>query len=1119
MHAGFYGLAEFLSRASVDIACVQEVAAPVDATLPSDQPYRYIGPSDTGGADSAMLVRGAVADHCTAPRGTAPARDICWQILSHAPGSRDTAVCSFYAPSVGSPAHVREDFWAILAASARHVRGVCPHADLVLCGDANLHLPEIMGPGSARPHERHLCDALRALCAELDLRIVTPAHVPTHRNGHSLDIVLLSGGLEALDLHVHGPACACPSSDVCCPLVGSDHYAITFSLFKPVLAPPPTAVPAWPARVDWPAVIPRARAQLESWLPQAASVGRLLRANPALACRRAGLDVLFTRLVQIVWKADGRAARAPPARPRRPGRTQPRWWDAACRDALVARNAAFRALRRCDSASNRLRHAAARRAFHRIVRRAKAAHWAHWSAAVSSAPPRAAARMVRSQFSSRASALPASMDASHLPQSAQTSLPEAWAAHFAAASATATPDFDDRHLARVRRRVRRLWLAMASVQGRYDAPFSEAELAAALASLPSHRAPGIDGLPYEALAVDDPVWRRALLALFNLVLEARCCPSAWKFAVVCPVFKSGARSAFDNYRPIALLCTSLKLFERLLVNRFGTAVYASMDPAQAGFRWGADLQAYTLAEVLHLRGRARTFCAFVDIRKAFDVTWRDAVLLRLHRAGVDGAAWALIADLLSGPRAAALAHGTLSRPWVDTNGVRQGSVLSTILFNLVIDSLAPCIRRACPGVALGPSPGAPRCTLLLYADDLVILAETPQALQAALEAISRWARLWRFTFGIGPSKSAVLIVNPPRVLPEPFLLAGSALPFVDWYCYLGVAFASRRTWHAHLQLVQRRGNQRIASAVAWAAGEGLDLSVMDFLAGRFVLPSALYGCEFLSGPALSGLDRCLRGWGRRLLRWPAGAPNFAVLGTLGWWDAQTRMLYRAASLVGRLLTLPHGDTSVVAFVAAHARAQPRSWLSTTLAALSAVGVPGPSEWGVGPGAPRGVAARWCHVGARRALGAHFQRHYRAGLAALPSLHSFATWVPTPVLDRRVHNRRIHAAAAREWTLARCGHHPFTDGRASRHAAQSHGVCPCGASADTFLHAVRSCPLHAPARTAWALRLALPAGFVSRECDAALLRVLFDTAPPVPAGRVRANVAFVASLCSVRRSLG
>ena len=59
------------------------------------------------------------------------------------------------------------------------------------------------------------------------------------------------------------------------------------------------------------------------------------------------------------------------------------------------------------------------------------------------------------------------------------------------------------------------------------------------------------------------------------------------------------------------------------------------------------------------------------------------------------------------------------------------------------------MRNACPGVAVGSGPGAPRVSILLYADDVVILAESPEDLQRALDAATAWAHRWRFNFNFG----------------------------------------------------------------------------------------------------------------------------------------------------------------------------------------------------------------------------------------------------------------------------------------------------------------------------------------------------------------------------------
>ena len=57
-----------------------------------------------------------------------------------------------------------------------------------------------------------------------------------------------------------------------------------------------------------------------------------------------------------------------------------------------------------------------------------------------------------------------------------------------------------------------------------------------------------------------------------------------------------------------------------------------------------DLHAYLFLETLHMRKHTRTYCAVMDIGKAFDVVWRDGAMPRLHRAGVQGGLWHWVDD-------------------------------------------------------------------------------------------------------------------------------------------------------------------------------------------------------------------------------------------------------------------------------------------------------------------------------------------------------------------------------------------------------------------------------------------------------------------------------------------
>ena len=140
-------------------------------------------------------------------------------------------------------------------------------------------------------------------------------------------------------------------------------------------------------------------------------------------------------------------------------------------------------------------------------------------------------------------------------------------------------------------------------------------------------------------------------------------PIVWRSAIVAPVRKGGRADQFTNYRPISLLCSCHKVCVRLVLKRLLPHVDPLLDRSQAGFRRGAEAQVCSLPKTLRLRPHHHTFCAFVGARKAFDVAWRDAVLLNRAPAGVSGGLWSVVADLVTDTTARVSVNGSFSAFW------------------------------------------------------------------------------------------------------------------------------------------------------------------------------------------------------------------------------------------------------------------------------------------------------------------------------------------------------------------------------------------------------------------------------------------------------------------------
>ena len=124
----------------------------------------------------------------------------------------------------------------------------------------------------------------------------------------------------------------------------------------------------------------------------------------------------------------------------------------------------------------------------------------------------------------------------------------------------------------------------------------------------------------------------------------------------------------------------------------------------------------------YLEKKEELCMAFVDLEKAFDRVSRDVVWWALRQLGVDEWLVSAIMATYTEVTTAVRLNG-MESPGFEVNvGVHQGSVLSPLLFIVVLEALSKAFRIGLPWE-------------LLYADDLVLIAETEEEL---LDMLKRW---------------------------------------------------------------------------------------------------------------------------------------------------------------------------------------------------------------------------------------------------------------------------------------------------------------------------------------------------------------------------------------------
>ena len=131
----------------------------------------------------------------------------------------------------------------------------------------------------------------------------------------------------------------------------------------------------------------------------------------------------------------------------------------------------------------------------------------------------------------------------------------------------------------------------------------------------------------------------------------------------------------------------------------------------------------------------------------------------------------------------------------------------------------------------------------------------------------------------------------------------------------------------------------------------------------------------------------MRQLGRRLLCWPAGAPNATVLGELGWDPFAVQVLRGQASLFGRRPLFGH-PLLARTVVVRYAVGVPNSWAAGASRALSSAGVTLPHEFGSGPVA----TSAFCSVGGIVVYASLDSVGWRARQAEACELASQATFI-------------------------------------------------------------------------------------------------------------------------------
>ena len=313
------------------------------------------------------------------------------------------------------------------------------------------------------------------------------------------------------------------------------------------------------------------------------------------------------------------------------------------------------------------------------------------------------------------------------------------------------------------------------------------EVSKAVCKAKLNKSPGLDGMVYDILKNSSSIL--LLTKLFNLCFSSRKVPDAWLQALIYPLPKSPSNDPRIplNYRGISLLSAVSKLYTSTLNTRLSK--YAEENnlivTEQNGFREDRSCldHIFVLHDILRIRKQlnSHTFCAFIDFKKAFDFVDRDFLLHKLQTMGINGNFYSAIKALYTDTRSRIQVNDRMTSWFTVDQGVRQGDSLSPTLFSLYLNDLAVAIKNMNSGVYVGGK----NISILLYADDIVLLAPTENELQKMLSYVNIWCNKWGMK--INSSKTQIVHVRNHQRPRSSFVFTcgASKLSYTESYKYLG----------------------------------------------------------------------------------------------------------------------------------------------------------------------------------------------------------------------------------------------------------------------------------------------------------------------------------------------
>ena len=234
---------------------------------------------------------------------------------------------------------------------------------------------------------------------------------------------------------------------------------------------------------------------------------------------------------------------------------------------------------------------------------------------------------------------------------------------------------------------------------------------------------------------------------------------------------------------------------------------------QAGFRKGRSTTDHLVKITSQIKKqfsrRKSTLATFFDVKKAYDSVWHSRLLHKIKNIGINGMMYKYIQNFLSDRSICTRVGRTYSSFKSINMGIPQGSLISPLLFTILIHDLPKSLSK--------------HTQLVQYADDIAIWVNTKIRKNTDKRVVNYVQKLYQTELNnltsymaengleLSGEKTCLMLFNNgenPKHMPK-LELNGIELKYKQSVKFLGVCFTPKLNWKVHIEALITKAQQRL----------------------------------------------------------------------------------------------------------------------------------------------------------------------------------------------------------------------------------------------------------------------------------------------------------------------